>query len=185
MSRTCIPFSTGDLSAFARSLREQLAHADGLPGHVELLNMLARSAGFRNYQSLRASAAARGQLETAQPAPEPVDFARVQRMARHFDEQGRLATWPASPNLRSACLWVLWSRIPAGESLTEDRLNRTIRANHTFGDHALLRRELCEQDLVKRTADGREYRRVERAPSPEGLALIRYVAARHHDGRQR
>jgi Uncharacterized protein conserved in bacteria (DUF2087) len=62
-----------------------------------------------------------------------------------------------------------------------DQLNRNIRANHLFGDYALLRRELCDRGLVSRTADGREYRRVERPPSPEGLALIRHLAAQ--DGR--
>src|SRR5512141_2667417 len=99
MSRTCIPFSTGDLSAFARSLREQLACAAAVPGHLELLHMLARSAGFRNYQSLRASAVARQRLEAA-PVPVPVNFERVGRMARHFDPQGRLSGWPAAANLR-------------------------------------------------------------------------------------
>jgi hypothetical protein len=139
--------------------------------------MIARSAGFRNYQSLRASAAARERLE-AGPVSDPVDFVRVQRMARHFDAHGRLADWPAAATLRLACLWALWSKLPTGESLTEDRLNRALRDVHTFGDHALLRRELCENGLVTRTVDGREYRRVERRPSVEGLALIRHLAAR-------
>jgi hypothetical protein len=47
----------------------------------------------------------------------------------------------------------------------------------------LLRRELCDHDLLTRTADGRQYRRVERPPSPEALALIRHLAAHSQDGR--
>jgi hypothetical protein len=183
MSRTYIPFSTGDISALARSLREQLSQNGGHPGHVELLNMLARAAGHRNFQSLRAQEAARSQLDAPKPAPKPVDFVLVQRLARCFDSQGRLAVWPAKPSIQKVCLWVLWSKLPSRRSLTEEELNRRLRASHLFGDHALLRRELCDQDLVKRTADGRQYRRVERQPSAEGLALIRYVAARGKGGR--
>jgi hypothetical protein len=77
-----------------------------------------------------------------------------------------------------ACLWALWSQIPASRTFTEDELNQRLRALHLFGDHALLRRELCDHDLLSRTADGSQYRRVERQPSPEGLALIRHLAAR-------
>lgn len=183
MSRNSIPFSAGDISALARSLRDQLKTCDHSPGHVELLNMLARATGHRNFQSLRAQVAARNRLEARPPAPELVDFVQVQRLARYFDAQGRLASWPAKSSLQAACLWVLWSTLPSRETFTEDRLNQMIRASHLFGDYALLRRELCDHDLVTRTADGREYRRVERQPSPEGLALIRHLAAHREGGR--
>ena len=62
--------------------------------------------------------------------------------------------------------------------LPEEELNRLLRAAHLFGDHALLRRELCDRGLVARTKDGREYRRVERQPSPEARELIRHLSAR-------
>lgn len=180
MSKTCIPFSSGDISALARSLRDQLSRIDHQPGHLELLNMLARAIGHRNFQSLRAQAVAHDRIETSLPAPEPVDFVKVQRVARYFDAQERLASWPAKPSLQTACLWVLWSKIPPGQQLTEQELNQRIRANHLFGDHALLRRELCDHELLARTTDGRQYRRVERPPSAEGLALIRHLAAQAH-----
>ncbi len=171
MSRTYIPFSTGDISALARSLNEQLANHNGLAGHVAMLNMLARAAGHRNFQSFRAAQQEPG----AQPPSEPVDFAQVKKVSRFFDAQGSLVNWPAKPTLQAACLWVLWSKLPPREDLTEDDLNRRLRAAHRFGDHALLRRELCERGLVKRTADGRQYRRVERRPSAGDVALIRLV----------
>ena len=182
MSRTYIPFSTGDISSLARSLKEQLAASDRQPGHVELLNMLARAIGHRNFQSLRAQQAARDRLEARESRPEPVDLVQVQRLARYFDRQGRLSSWPARSGLQAACLWVLWSKLPPGHTFTEDELNRQIRANHLFGDHALLRRELCDLGLLSRTADGRQYRRVERKPPRESLALIRHLAARSGNG---
>jgi hypothetical protein len=178
MSRTTIPFATNDISALARSLREQLGDCDSTPGHVELLNILARTAGYRNFQSLRAQAAAHDLLSHPQPPPKPVDYEHVKRLLRYFDAKGMLANWPAKASLQETCVWVLWSRLPSHRTMTHDRLNRHIRANHLFGDHALLRRQLCDLGLVARTADGREYRRVERRPSAEVLALIRHLAER-------
>lgn len=179
MSRTFIPFSANDISALARSLRDQLTKIDHAPGHLELLNMLARAAGHRNFQSLRAQAAARSVLDHhPQLAADPVDYVRIKRLAGYFDAQGRLASWPAKSTLQEQCLWVLWSKLPPGQPLTEDQISAHIRAQHSFGDHALLRRELCNHGLLKRTADGREYRRVERRPSPDAIALIRHLASR-------
>jgi hypothetical protein len=178
MSKTSIPFFANDISALARSLRDQFGNCDHAPGHVELLNMLARSAGHRNYQGFLAQAAARHLLDHPQPAPEPVNYVQVKRLAGYFNAEGRLATWPGKSSLQETCLWVLWSKLPSREVLTEDQLTARIRAGHLFGDHALLRRELCDRGMVTRTPDGREYRRVERQPSPEAIALIRHLAER-------
>jgi hypothetical protein len=176
MAKIPIPFSAADITTVARSLHQQLGAAGHTPGHLELLHMLARSAGFRNYQALRAQAAAQRQLDSAAPAPAPVDYVQVRRVARYFDSAGRLTAWPAKAGLQKACLWALWSRLKTGHSFTEAELNQEIRNLHLFGDHALLRRELCDQGMVKRTADGKSYRRVEQAPSPEGLALIHHLS---------
>jgi hypothetical protein len=147
--------------------------------------MLARAVGHRNYQSLRAQQAAQDLL-TAEPVqPDPVDFSQVPKLARYFDAGGRLVRWPSKAGLRLPCLWVIWSKLPPRQTWNEDELNRLLRALHLFGDHALLRRELCDNELVRRTADGREYQRVERQPSPEGLALIRYVTALSAKGGRR
>ena len=52
MPRETIPLSIDDLSRFARTLAGELG--DAAPSHLSLMNMLARAAGFRNYQHLRA-----------------------------------------------------------------------------------------------------------------------------------
>ncbi len=64
------PLVAADLSAFAKALRTQLAEridsGAGLPGHVELLNLLARAAGHRNGR--------RAATSSASPlSPEPVN----------------------------------------------------------------------------------------------------------------
>jgi hypothetical protein len=181
MSRLSIPFAADDISALARSLRGQLTTTDHLPGHVELLNMLARSAGYQNYQHFRAQAAARGRLEVAAPAADPVDHLQVERAARHFDMQGCLIRWPAKASHQRLCLWGIWACIPAGEIFTERQINEILKSRHLFGDHALLRRALYDEDMLFRTADGRVYRRIERRPPAEAVALVQHLSSRKTD----
>ena len=178
MSRTHLPFSTPDVSAFARALAAQLAEHEGRPGHVELLNMVARAGGFGNFQHFRAQAETLDRLETPPPPPQPVDTARLARILRYFDADGRLIRWPGKASHRPDCLWVMWSRLPARHSMHEREINERLGAEHLFGDHALLRRELVDGGWMSRTFDGRDYRRLEKAPPAEAVALLRLLAAR-------
>ncbi|MBB3771734.1 hypothetical protein FHS55_002343 [Angulomicrobium tetraedrale] len=181
MTRTVLAYEAPDISALARTLHGRLATLDHVPGHVELLNILARAAGFRNFQHLRADREARRQIDAPPPPPPPpADHARCAKALRLYDAQGRLARWPKKRNQQELCLWVLWSRLPAGETFPEKTMNELVNRQHLFGDHALLRRELIEIGLFRRTVDGREYSRVEQAPPPELgvlLALLRGRAA--------
>lgn len=193
MSRTVLPLHAEDISALARSLRGQLANCPELPSHLEMLNMLARGSGFRNFQHLRAQALASPDQAAAAPPedqpsppltaqpPEPgqpqaVDPAKLKRLGRFFDPQGRLIRWPGKHSERLACLWVLWSRLPAKRALSEPQVKEQLNAWHLFGDNALLRRMLCDYGMVRRSTDCREYQRVEQAPPAQALALIKQVA---------
>lgn len=178
MTRSVFPFVAKDASSLARSLNRELEACDSKPGHVQLLNMLTRCVGYQNFQHFRAQAEAQQRLERA-PAPhDPVDHLRVERVARHFDAAGRLIRWPSRMNHQELCLWTLWSRIAAGRAYTERQIGELLKANHLFGDHALLRRALVDHRLVSRTSDGAEYRRVEQRPPPEGVAVIRLLERR-------
>jgi hypothetical protein len=180
VSRTPIAFVSPDISALAKSLRTQLAGRDGLPGHVEILNMLARSTGHRNFQHLRAESLARDRLAAdVLPLVEaPADLRLVERVAGHFDREGRMLRWPGRTGHQQLCLWWLWAGFPAGRDLAEREVNAHLRERHLFGDHAILRRSLCDARLLSRTRDGRVYRRIERPPPPEPAALIRHLKAR-------
>ena len=164
-----------DITSFARSLASELKSTDGSPSHLELLNMLARSGGNRNYQHLRASASAQSRL--ALPS-KSIDFTRVERLAKYFDTEGLLIRWPNTFSIQDACLWVMWSRLPARVVMTERELNDRLKAEHRFGDHAILRRELVERGLLKRPLDCSTYERMERQPTAEIAELIRQVTAR-------
>lgn len=175
MSRSSLPFAVHDIGALARMLRLWLLDCERTPGHVELLNLLARSAGCRNFQHFRANALVRNQLGVATAPPEPVDLVRVRALARHFDGRGRLIRWPSKRSLQLLGLWAMWAAIEPRRAYGEYEITRRLDERHLFGDAALLRRELCDQGLVLRTPDCREYRRVERRPPVEALTLIRLV----------
>ena len=178
MSRDILPFIAPDLSALAKALGRELDLIDGKPGHVQLLNMLARTVGYRNFQHLRAASMAETRLAEPPAPPAPIDYALVERVAGHFDADGRLLRWPSRYSHQSLALWVLWSRLDAGAVYNEFEISVVIRNNHLFGDHALIRRAMIDVGLIIRTVDGREYRRVERRPPGEALALIRRAAIR-------
>lgn len=150
MSRLLLPFHAEDISALAKSLKGQIAACDHHPSHVELLNMLARSSGYRNFQHFRAQATAHQHLASPPPVlePEPVDFVQVRRTLRFFDAAGRLIRWPSKRSQQQLCLWVVWSRIAARQVFSEPEINRVLTANHLFGDYALLRRWLCDDGMM-------------------------------------
>ncbi len=182
MSRTAIPLRVDDLSPFAKTLRQSLAGhfvADrGPPTHVELLNMLAKAAGFQNYQHLRADAETAGRLvAAAEPGPR-ADLGQVEKAARYFDAAGVLLSWPSRLNLQTLCQWVIWSRIPRGEVFTERQISALIRDWHAFGDHALLRRAMVDAKMLERTVDGRQYRRIEQPPPAELGPLLDHLSAK-------
>ena len=73
MTRTVVPYAAPDLSALARLLERALADHQithgRLPGHVEMMNLLARGAGKRNLQELQAEAARPAPAQAAAPPP--------------------------------------------------------------------------------------------------------------------
>lgn len=150
-----------DISGFARALRADLDRQEGVPGHQALLAMIARAAGFRNYQHLRAKA----------PAPEASPA--VRRALRYFDGQGRLTSWPANTRVQGLCLWRFWATLQPARDYQESALNAALKQWHLFGDHVLLRRSLIDHRLMQRATDGSWYRRIEQAPPADALAMIR------------
>lgn len=182
MSKTPLPYIAADISSVARSLREQLGeHAPQQepPSHVALLNMLARAVGKRNFQAFRAASTLVCQLDQrAAPAPavELAPPAGADRFARLLDAEGRVNRWPIKRRpVQLLILWYIWSKFPARRMYTEREVNAVIKAWETFGDHVLLRRELVELGLLKRTKDGSEYRKVAVKPSPEISAFLRQL----------
>jgi hypothetical protein len=163
------------MSALARTLREQLIALGELPSHLQLLNMLAKAAGYRNFQHLRSAA---DSASAAAARPPEIDRQRVARVAGHFGAEGQLLRWPSRTNHQELCIWVLWSRLPPRDVMDERGISAWLNAQHDFGDAALLRRTLVTMGLVARTRDGREYRRIERKPPADLVELLQTMADR-------
>lgn len=174
MTRETLALHLPDTAAAARSLAADLARLPGPPGHVQWLNMLARAGGFRNFQHLRAGAKAMAPEVTA-PTP---DMARVTLALRAFDSAGRFSRWPSRTEVQKLCLWPLWARLPRGEAMGERAVSQRLNDLHGFGDAAILRRTMVECRMLSRDPLGTAYLRIEKAPPPEALALIRAVLAR-------
>ena len=105
-------------------------------------------------------------------ADAPLDHKRIERVARCFDETGRLQRWPSKRADQLLLLWVVWSYIPADTRFTEPEVNSMLRDWHDYEDYVLLRRELVDLGLLQRTPTGSVYRRGEAEVPPDGAALI-------------
>lgn len=181
MPRTDTPLHAADISSFAKSLARDLRQAHEqlhrLPGHVELLNMLARAAGHRNFQSLKARPpVAAAEVEAPPAAPSLSDTAA--KALRQFDAHGRLTRWPIKYSVQRLMLWGLWMRFDAKRRYSEREVNEVLKAWHLFGDHCTLRRELVEMKMLVRTDGGAEYRKLPRRPEAEAMALMRALRER-------
>ncbi len=176
-----------DLSAFARTLGRALKTRSTAepPGHVELLNLIARAAGHRNVQALRASLrpslrpAPAARAERAPPGPLS-DNARKALM--QFDNSGRLLRWPTKFTVQKLAMWVLWTRFDARRVYTESEVNTVLKSAHVFGDHATLRRELVNHQLLARKSDCSEYRKLPARADDETRALLAAWRARQRQG---
>jgi hypothetical protein len=83
---------------------------------------------------------------------------------RFIDEEGKIAQLPAKGAPRLDVLEYLAEKFETGRDYKEKEVNAIIIAWHTFEDYFLLRRELIDHKLLKRTPDGSRYWKEEIAP---------------------
>ena len=164
MARDIISITIDDLSMFTKSLRNTLKQHDGLPGHATMLGLVAKAAGYENYQHLKAI---KPDVKTYQP----VEKKRMERALRIWDN-GIMTRWPKQTSVQGLCLWVFWAALPAKQDMTETEVNEVLNARHAFKDHAILRRSMVEHRMIQRTTDGSVYRRIEQAPPDDAAFLI-------------
>jgi hypothetical protein len=78
-------------------------------------------------------------------------------LKNHLDNEGRLIRWPSRRELQHLALDYLATKLETGRNYSEREVNILLNSWHTFGDPALLRRELYERGLLNRQHDGTEY----------------------------
>ncbi len=194
MTRTALPYAAPDLSALARLLERalldhQVTHGR-LPGHVEMMNLLARGAGHRNLQALQAAtlsvatappapatdawfdAPVVAEAEPAPPVVAPALSTHARKALEHFDAAGRLERWPLKLSVQRLAMWVLWTRFDARRVYTEREVNQILKGWHLYGDHVTLRRELINHQLMTRKSDCSEYRKLALEPDDEVRSLL-------------
>ncbi len=190
MTKELFSIHIADVSAFARTLGQALharhATRPAPPGQVELLNLIARAQGQRNWQSLRQSLrSARGSTSAPSPSTPAPSFSAQPALSEHarkalgqFDDQGRLIRWPVKFSVQKLVLWVLWTRFDARRVYAERQVNAILGAANLFSDPATLRRELVNHGLMARKSDCSEYRKQPARPDDEARALLTACRAR-------
>ena len=83
-------------------------------------------------------------------------------LTKYLDEEGRVKVWPSRRNRKYQLevLKYLASKFEPNTYYTEKEVTGLINENHTFGDPAMLRREMFEAQLLGRKIDGSVYWRV-------------------------
>ena len=139
-----------------------------------MLNLLVKASGYRNFQHFKAQQTALKQISTPAIQKAEINYKLIKRILRLLDEEGYLTSWPKKYSERGICLWVMWSRIAAQKTYTECEISELLEQQHLFEDHALLR----HHNMVTRTADGRQYQRIEVRPPAEALEMFRLLRTR-------
>lgn len=196
MTKELFSIHIADVSAFARSLGQalQARHAvePAPPGQVELLNLIARVQGLRNWQALRRAlraaaptpspaAGATGASAASAPAPAAPLSDNARKALAQFDSRGRLIRWPVKFSVQRLVMWVLWTRFDAKRIYKESEVNAILKAANMFFDHVTLRRALIDHRLMARRSDCSEYRKLPARPDDEARALLTAWRARYRE----
>ncbi|MCA0458319.1 MAG: DUF2087 domain-containing protein [Chloroflexi bacterium] len=78
-------------------------------------------------------------------------------LKNHLDIDGKLKWWPSKRSKQLLALDYLTTKFEPGKVYSEQEVNDLLNQWHTFGDPALLRRELFDDALLNRQQDGTEY----------------------------
>ncbi|MCI0338554.1 MAG: DUF2087 domain-containing protein [Acidobacteria bacterium] len=80
-------------------------------------------------------------------------------ITKYLDQEGRVKVWLSRRNRKYQLevLKYLASKFESNTYYTEKEVTKLINQYHTFGDHAMLRREMFEAKLLDRKIDGSVY----------------------------
>ncbi len=107
-----------------------------------------------------------GDIDQPKPTPKPATREKrktleiepdFESLKNHLDVDGRLKWWPSKRSKQLVALDYLSSKFESGKTYSESDVNELLNKWHTFGDPALLRRELFDYGQLNRQQDGTEY----------------------------
>jgi hypothetical protein len=76
-----------------------------------------------------------------------------------LDDRGRVKQWPSKRAAQIKVIEYIANHFPKGSKFSESELNEEIKQLHTFGDWAILRREMCDLGYFDRDKSGITYLR--------------------------
>ncbi len=79
-----------------------------------------------------------------------------------FDQDDKLKSWPSKLKKQEMVLTWLIEVFEKGREYSALEVKDVLNRYHTFGDPALLRRQLVDNKLLDRTPDGKTYWRTEK-----------------------
>ncbi len=94
----------------------------------------------------------------------------IKEIKGYFDH-GKLSAYPTKRKKQIIALAWISEHIPADRTYSENEFNALLSELHSFGDPALLRRELFDHYIIKRSVEGKEYMLASNRPSLEELLL--------------
>ncbi len=141
MSRVALSLHIPDLSGFAKSVREQLGKLPEPPSHVEMLNLLCRSAGFQELSTLQGRGGSPAALCSCRPRRLPHRSITSSSSERCASSMSRVACCVGRrrPRFRIFVCGCCGPALESRETFTEKQISELIKRWHVFGDHALLR----------------------------------------------
>ncbi len=86
-------------------------------------------------------------------------------------DHGKLSAYPTKRKKQIVALAWISEHIPSDRTYSEKEFNALLSELHSFGDPALLRRELFDHYIIRRSIEGKEYMLDPNRPSLEELLL--------------
>ncbi len=111
---------------------------------------------MRLYFDRRPKVAKRWWIFSTGDMPEPAQRSD-DPLARYLDDRGRVTAYPAKQSTKQIVLEYLSTKFEPKRQYTEREVNDLLNEWHTFGDWALLRRDLYDNGFINRTQDNAVY----------------------------
>ena len=92
-------------------------------------------------------------------------------LANFLDNNSRLKSYPAKRRLKILSLFYLASKFKGGRKYSEKEVNQILKSWHTFGDWAMLRRDLYDNFFLGREPDCSAYWLEEKQPAMEPFEI--------------
>ena len=89
----------------------------------------------------------------------------------YLDNDLKLIRWPSKNTKKLLALQYLAEKFEFDKDYTEKEINEIIKQWHTFEDHVMLRRALCDQGFLERTKDASKYWMVKDREAAQGYKV--------------